>query len=125
MTTDASKIETGAPKSQWNLPSIINVRTASIPYKAPKYRNFEPVYARHKEAIEFLVETDGPFPVRALSPVLYVGETAVIEWELIEKNVYRFLAFEPEKLEKGAQISLAWPGQPPEKRQKTEFRYEL
>jgi len=125
MTTDASKIEPEAPRPRWKLPKILDIRIARVPYQAPKFRHFKSVYAKYKEAIEFLVETDGSFPIRALSPVLFVGETPVVENEAVKEKVYRFLAFEFDKLEQEAPISLGWPGQPVELRQQTKFRYKL
>lgn len=125
MTADAANLENRTPRPQWKLPKILKIRIARVPYEAPQYRHFESVYARYNEAIEFMVQVDEPFPVRALSPVLFVGDTPVTEGEMVDQNVYRFLAFELKKLEQGAPISLGWPGQPAKVRQQTQFRYEL
>ena len=125
MTSDAGYLEPRAPRPQWELPKVLKIRIARVPYEAAQYRHFESVYARYNEAIEFLVQLDGPFPVRALSPVLFVGDTPVTEGEVVDQNVHRFLAFEFEKLEQGAPISFGWPGQPAKVRQQTQFRYEL
>lgn len=123
MTTDVAQKEMGP---QWKIPKVLDIRIARVPYEAPKLRHFESAYAKYKEAIEFLVNTDAPLPpIRALTPVLYVGETAVVGCGAAGENKYRFLAFEFDALEEGAPISLGWPGQPAEARQRTEFRYEL
>jgi len=122
MTTDAPSRE---PGPRWELPDILHVRIKRIRYRPPKRRYFESYLATYSEAVEFLVETNGPFPMRALSPVLYVGDVAVTENEGVRGNVYRFLAFEFDQLEKGAPISLGWPGQPEEQRGESKFRYEL
>ena len=79
--------------------------------------------ARYDAAIEFTVTTDGPFPVRALGPALYVGQTAVIESEQVEGERYRFLAFEPDALEEGAPIALGWSARSTDRRE-TRFRFE-
>jgi hypothetical protein len=125
MATDTSRREPNVPKPDWKLPGILDVQIRQIPFEAPKRRYFESKLAKYNEAIEFMVKTDGAIPTRALSPVLYVGEVTVIEGQRVEENVYRFLAFELDQLEEGTPISLGWPGQPPEQRQETEFRYEL
>jgi hypothetical protein len=126
MTTDISQTEPGVPHPKWKMPRVLEIRISRVPYQAPKLRHFKSAYARYHEAIEFLVKTDGPLPpVTALTPVLYVGETAVIGCCAVGENVYRFLAFELDALEEGAPISLGWPDQPAEARQQTKFRYEL
>jgi hypothetical protein len=125
MTTDATNREPNVPHPQWKLPDILDIKITRIPYQAPKPRYFETYLAKYTEAIEFLVKTTGPLPIRALSPVLYVGDVPINEYEVVGENIFRFLAFEPDQLVEGAPISLGWPGQPPEKRIKTRIRYEL
>lgn len=125
MGIDAAQSDRRGPRPDWKLPAILDIRIARVPFKAREYRHFKSVYAEYDEAVEFLVRTDGPFPIRALSPVLYVGDEAIVEGEPVEKGTYRFLAFELDRLEPGAPITLGWPGQPPEVRKETDFRYEL
>jgi hypothetical protein len=125
MTTDMSgKEERGVPL-WWSLPEIVDIKIMRISYQGPKRRFFVSYLAKYTEAIEFLVKTTGPLPIRALSPVLYVGDVPINEYEVVGENIFRFLAFEPDQLVEGAPISLGWPGQPPEKRIKTRIRYEL
>lgn len=126
MTTDVARRETGPQRPKWKMPQVLDILITRVPYQPPKFRHFKSAYAKYKEAIEFLVRTDASLPpIRALTPVLYVGETAVVGCETVGKNEYRFLAFEFDALEQGASISLGWPGQPAEARQRTKFRYEL
>lgn len=124
MGIDAAQIDRRGPRPDWKLPAVLDIRIARIPFKAREYRHFKSVYAKYDEAVEFLVRTDGPFPIRALSPVLYVGDEAIVEGEPAEKGAYRFLAFELDRLEPGAPITLGWPGQPAIARKETGFRYE-
>jgi hypothetical protein len=125
MTTDMSgKEERGVPL-WWSLPEIVDIKIMRISYQGPKRRFFVSYLAKYTEAIEFLVKTTGPFPIRALSPVLYVGDVAVTENESVEELLYRFLAFEFDRLEEGALISLGWTDTPPYQRLKTVFRYKL
>jgi hypothetical protein len=93
----------------WSLPRILAVQAVRRRYREPRvsYRRLERV--EHFEAVEILVQTDGPFPTRALAPVLYVGDERVDHWERAGKNAYRFFALEPERVRDGAPIALGWP----------------
>lgn len=106
MTSHFAWSRSEAPRPQWKLPNILEMRISLIPYQAPKLRHFESYLTRYTRAIEFLITTDGPFPVRALAPVLYVGEVPVVESEGVSDNVYRFLAFEFDPLKENAPISI-------------------
>ena len=123
--TDYSQREPDAPRSDWTLPKVLDIKIKKIPYQAPKLRNFKSSLEQYKEAIEFIVKTDGPIPIRALGPVLYVGEAVVGEGSEIKKNQYRFLAFEFDELKSEAPISLSWPGEPPAKQELDAFRFSL
>lgn len=125
MAADASTREKDAPKPDFSLPEVIELRTRKIRYEPPQHRNFESVLAQHEEAIEFVITTDRPIPIRALGPVLYVGDAPVGESAPLQrrKNAYRFLAFDAEALQPGAPISLGWSGRPQERRP-TKFTYE-
>lgn len=93
----------------WSLPRILDVQAVRRRYRKPRvsYRRLERV--EHPEAVEILVKTDGPFPTRALAPVLYIGDEPVEHWEMEGKNAYRFFAFEPSRVRDGAPIALGWP----------------
>jgi len=75
------------------------------------------------EAIEIAIDTSEPFVIRALSPVLFVGNTALTVAEGESDRRYRFLAPDPASLRTGAPIFLAWnsSGSP---RKATKFKYE-
>jgi len=107
----------------FNLPNIKDIRIQQITYKPPKHRYFESSFSKYKEAIEFKVLTDGPIPVRALSPVLHIGNTSLTEGESLSPNEYRFLAFKINELENNAPIYFAWQGDPDNMRIKTRFTY--
>ena len=127
MSSDAaspgSRDRGGAP--DWELPEIRKLEIRRVPFMARELKNFTSRLANHREAIEFLVQTDGPIPARGSGPALYVGDTAVTEGGLVEDNQYQFLAFEPDQLTPGAPISLGWTGDPPEDRKETRYRYSL
>jgi hypothetical protein len=123
MASDPGARQPDAAKPDFSLPDILDLGVRRIRFRPRELRNFESALAKHEEAVEFTVTTDGPIPIRALGPALYVGETAVVESEEIEPTVYRFLAFDPAALEPRAPIRLGWSGQAPGRR-RTKFRYE-
>jgi hypothetical protein len=124
MTTDSGSRERDAEKPDFSLPDVLDLRTRRITFEPPQHRNFVSALTEG-EAVEFVITTDKPIPIRALGPVLYVGETPVGESApLRKKNAYRFVALEPEALRSGAPVSLGWTGQPRRERRKTKFSYE-
>lgn len=76
------------------------------------------------EAIEILVHTTGEFPIRALSPVLFIGDVKIAHYEREGENTYRFYAYNPDELKEGAPISLGWPFSS-NRATPTNFRYEI
>jgi hypothetical protein len=123
MSSDSGVKQPEAPKPDFELPNVVDLSVRRIRFRPRKPRNFESVFSQEDEAVEFVVSTDAPIPVRALGPALYVGQTAVVESEEVEPNVYRFLAFDDDGLRKRAAISLGWSGDP-DTRRRTTFRYE-
>jgi hypothetical protein len=60
------------------------------------------------DAIEIEIRVSEPFAIRALGPVLWVGDVPLTTGESEGKGVYRFFAFKPEELRPDAPISLSW-----------------
>jgi len=93
-------------------------------------RHFDParrvtsagVDRQERDAIEIEIHVSEPFQIRALGPVLWVGEEALTSAEGNGKNRYRFFSFKPDALKADAPISLGWntPGAP---RTRTRFQY--
>ena len=126
MSTDSQNPES-IPQSPawWNLPKVTDLRIRVTDFEAPRYQILRSEYSDVQETIELLASYEGEFQVdRALSPILYVGDTPVGECQLLENNQARFLAFEPEKLQRGAPIFIGWPGNP-ESLEDTGFQYEI
>jgi hypothetical protein len=124
MATDSSGREPEAPRPDFELPELVDVRIRRVQFAPPKLRNFESTFADQHEAVEFVITTDRPIPIRALGPALFIGNTPVTEASsLKKKNAYRFLAFDPKSLKPGAPISLGWSGQRRGER-KSQFVYE-
>src|SRR5262245_22693026 len=125
MATDASRPIGGAPAPDWRLPDIVDIQIRRVSFRPHEHKFFRSALAEHKEAIEFLVRLSGPVPIRALGPALFVGETQVAESEAVEETLYRFHAFDHQRLEPGAPIAWGWLDAPPNERKRTTFRFQL
>lgn len=125
MPLDVSKPTRDGTPPNWDLPEIQDMQIRRVPFRPPEHKNFESSLAKYKEAVEFLVRTDGPIPARALGPALFIGDIMVIENKKVDYNLYRFLFFDFDRLKSGAPISWGWINDPKENRQVTRFRYEL
>ena len=117
-------MEHNAQNQNFKLPQIENIEIKLIPYEAPKLRCFKSSFSKYSQAIEFIITTDAPIPVRALSPVLYIGEIPLTEGETIKENLYRFLAFEINQLKDNTPIYFGWQGDRKEQLRKTKFVYK-
>lgn len=124
MSTDMTNSLPGGRKPDWRLPDIVAIATARIPFKPPQHRHFRSALADFKEAIEFLVDLDGPVPARGEGPALYVGDVRVTEAERIDDSRYRFLAFDIAALKPGTPIEWGWSDARADERQKTGFAFE-
>lgn len=108
------------------LPNILKMRIRRIPYEPPKRRYIRSPYDQYREAVEFVVLTDEPFQIRALSPILIVGDVRVEDVEAGgEQNIFRFLAFQIDSLKDGAPIYIGWSGDTAEDLRPTGFVYHL
>jgi hypothetical protein len=125
MNSDSGERLSGPPPQEFKLPRVLDVQIRAIKFEAPRLRNFTSSLESSTEAVEFIVKTDGPIPIRALGPALYVGETAVTEVTEIEANTYRFVALNRRGLKKDAPITLSWTGQPPKERKDADIRFHL
>ena len=108
----------------WDLPEIVDIQIRRIPFKPNQPRNFKSALAGYKEAVEFMVRTSDLIPARALGAALFVGDVQVTESQQVDNNLYRFLAFEIDRLKPGAPIRWGWINTPKEQQQGTRFRYE-
>jgi hypothetical protein len=125
MSTDAGSPIAPRPPFLIDLPRILSIRIHRVKFEAPKLEHFESSLSRYKQAIEFIIETDGVVPTRAYGPALFVGNVEISNSELIGKTTWRFLHFEPEELKPGAPISWGWMKDPKKNRMRTEFLYEV
>ncbi len=124
MSIDRDNREPEPPEVDlWSLPEVLSVEAVRVRYEEPRIRAVGPQLVEMKEAVEILVRTAGEIPVRALAPVLFVGNIPITESETVRENLYRFLAFDADRLKRGALISIGWTGT--DRKIKTKFRYEV
>ena len=74
-----------APKANFTLPKVRDIKIRRTKFEAPRHRNFISALPSG-DAVEFIVTTDGPIPGRALGPALYIGDTVVTEVTTIRPN---------------------------------------
>ncbi len=125
MSTDSGSPIAQRPPFPIDLPRILKMRIRLIAFEPPQLEHFKSSLSRFKQAIEFLVETDGPIPVRDYGPALFVGDVEVHESERLGEKAWRFLEFHPKMLKRGAPISWGWMKDPKKRRLHTPFKYEL
>jgi hypothetical protein len=107
------------------LPSIANVQASRARYDPPRAIFIGRELVQVRDAIELLVRTTAALPVRDVSPVLFIGETAVADYETAGQNLYRFFVFtNPERLVQGAPIAIGWPYAPRSARL-SNFRFQI
>jgi hypothetical protein len=68
-----------AKPPQWELPQIVSLRVRAAQYQPRATRNFENPLGSARSAVEFVVTLNAPMPVRAIGPVLWVGEARLTE----------------------------------------------
>lgn len=125
MSNDTGARIAARPPFPIALPGVRDIRIKRVPFQAPELTHFKSRLAQYTEAIEFIVETDGDVPTRDYGPALFIGDEEIRESERIGKTTWRFLAFEPERLQAGAPICWGWMKDPKEARLPTNFRYDL
>jgi hypothetical protein len=108
----------------WVLPRVMGVEFRPIRLEKPRAYYVGHERRETREMIEILLRTATPIPIRAISPVLYIGEVGVEDYEVAGHNEYRFLAFEPKALAANATVALGWPGRPADSRIALTTRYK-
>ena len=125
MSSDTGERLPDPPRADFSMPKVIDIQIRATKFEASRLRNFTSSLSSSDDAAEFVVKTDGPIPIRALGPVLYVGETPVTEVTEVGPNTYRFVAPARRELKRDTPIHLGWTGQPITESERTAFRYQL
>jgi hypothetical protein len=102
----------GPARPNWDLPEITGVSIRRTRFRPRKARNFDSPIEAVGNAVEIVVTLDAPLPIRALAPVLHVGEAVLTESEQVdgEGKELRFWALSPATLSDQAPIALGWLG---------------
>jgi len=108
MASDAAPRKPGLSRELWHLPNVTHVEVVRAHYKPPRPHVIQQKMRPVHEAVEIVIQTDGPIPERALAPVLFVGDVVLTESEPAGPLRYRFFAFDFDKLTEGAPLSLGW-----------------
>jgi hypothetical protein len=101
---------------------VLDVRVRRRRFDPPRRVTSQGVDREVRDAIEVEIRVSEPFVIRALGPVLWVGEEPLTIVESNGKDVYRFFSLKPEALRADAPISLAW-NSPGSRRKETRYRY--
>jgi hypothetical protein len=110
MSTDASGPVREPVRDIWTLPNIVRVSVEERTFDPPRLHVRRGKESRVHHAWSVTIQTDGEFPVRSATPVLFVGDVQLTETERVRKNRYRFLALDGERLRNGDPIGLGWSG---------------
>ncbi|HEY6910858.1 MAG TPA: hypothetical protein VI356_15875 [Myxococcales bacterium] len=124
MTTDAGgPIRPDKGPDLWQLPEILALKVRRRKFKPARRFTFAGEDREVSDAVEIEIRVSEPFPIRALGPVMWVGDEPLTIAESDGKKTYRFLALEPQKLQAQAPISLAWNTRGARRRE-TGFRFQ-
>lgn len=124
MSSDSGELEPRPAQPDLRLPEIRQVRAEPSTFK-PTRRNFKSDLPASDDAVDVIVETAAPIPIRDLGPVLYVGDVPLTEVTQETANIYRFVARNRNDLQNGAPISLGWTGSPADDRVHTDQPFIL
>jgi hypothetical protein len=94
------------------LPGVLGVEASRVHYDPPRRYYVGKEIRETPEGIQILVRTAEPFPIGAISPVLFIGDVIVADYEVAGPMLYRFLLFDPVRVTLGAPIALGWPFAP-------------
>jgi hypothetical protein len=109
MDSDAPRpyVQREAPDLQ-RLPDILEVHIRWRQFDKPRRVTVAGKDTFYKEAVEFELRVSEPFQIRALGPVLWVGDEPLTVADSVSTGVYRFYSFAPDKLRANASITLGW-----------------
>src|SRR5262245_22803999 len=112
MAADKPSPLPGAPRPNWDMPEITDVKIGRANFRPRKARNFDTPLDAVNNAVEIVVTLDAPLPIRAMGPALYVGDAALTESEAVgaDGTQIRFWATDHAALADQAPISLGWTG---------------
>src|SRR5713226_4224565 len=92
----------------WGLLDVRQVEVRRRRFDPPRRVTDQGVDREVRSAVEIEIRVSEPFAIRALGPVLWVGDEPLTVAESDGKELYRFFSFKPQALKPNASISLAW-----------------
>jgi hypothetical protein len=123
MDSDAPRpiVQREAPDLQ-RLPDILDVHIRWRRFDPPRRVTVAGKDTLYKEAVEVELRVSEPFQIRALSPVLWVGDEPLTIADSPSTGIYRFYGFAPDKLRANATLALSW-NSPSAERKTTKYGY--
>ena len=109
----------------WRLPEIESIKVVRVHYRQPVQYAEGASRKEVSEAIEFQVTTSDDFPIRALAPALFVGDTAVTESKHVGDRKYLFVSYGRREFKDDAPISVGWFGAGASERKLSKFTFRL
>jgi hypothetical protein len=123
MVTDTgTRVAQHASPDLQHLPDVLDVQERLRRFDPPRRITTHGIDRQVRSAIEIELRLSEPFAIRALGPVLWIGDVPLSIAESDGGNTYRFFSFEPERLRAGAPVALSW-GERGSPRKMTKFQY--
>jgi hypothetical protein len=119
-----NKTNRGQDINPLGLPRVTGVEVSLVNLSPPRQFYYRGRLVAHNRAVQLLVRTSGPLPVRDVTPVIFIGDVQVAQYRRVGVNLYRFFIYDVEKLRPGAPIAFGWPFAPQAKIP-TDFRFNL
>jgi len=107
----------------WRLPQVLDIRTVQRRLERPRRLTIRGEDRYLDDVVEVEVDVSEPFEIRALGPVLWIGQEPLTIAEQAGENRYRFLVPDPDVLRDGAPVELSW-NSPSAPRTATNFIYQ-
>jgi hypothetical protein len=126
MDQDFASQEVRAPEPDIRrLPEIESVKVVRVRYRTPVQYAEGASRKEADEAIEFQVTTSADFPIRALAPALFVGDTAVTESMRVGDQKYLFVSYGRHEFKDEVPISVGWFGSGTPERKLSRFTFRV
>ena len=123
MVTDTgTRVAQYASPDLQRLPDILDVQIRRRRFNPPRRVTARGIDRQVRTAVEIELRLSEPFVIRALGPLLWIGEEPLSIAESDGGPIYRFFSFEPGRLRADAPIALSW-GDRGSPRKVTGFRY--
>jgi hypothetical protein len=124
MDSEAGIPGQGQSERRIGIPGVANIQIRRAHFDPPIRFYSRGELVSRQDAIELLVQTTAAMPIRDDTPVLFIGDVEVGDYDLVALHTYRFRTFDLDRLERGARISIGWPSARPSARIATPFVFD-